>query len=171
MEFNFIVGDKERKFSADEKDGLWVATVGETAFEAQVVSIGPNGFRIVSGGKAFLVYVAENEGKYYVSMGGRQYSIARASGAPKRKSTVGGALKGEEIVAAPMPGVIVKVAVTEGEAVKADAVLVVVESMKMENNIRTQGEARVKRVHVKAGDSVNFGSPLVELEPVSKQPA
>jgi len=168
MEFSFVVGGKEEKLSAEEKEGLWLATIGESTFEAEVVAIGPNAFRIVCAGKSFVTYVAENEGKYHVSVGGRQYSIARASGAAKHKSAVGGALTGEEIVAAPMPGVIVKVAVTEGEVVKADAVLVVVESMKMENNIRAQGEARVKRVHVKPGDSVNFGSPLVELEPVSK---
>jgi biotin carboxyl carrier protein len=171
MEFSFIIGDKEEKLSVEEKEGLWRAAVGDTAFEAEVVPIGPNAFRVVSGGKSFVTYVAENEGKYHVSVGGRQYSIARASGAAKRRSTAGGALKDEEIVAAPMPGVIVKVPVAEGEVVKADAVLVVVESMKMENNIRAQGEARVKRVRVKQGDSVNFGSPLVELEPVSKQSA
>jgi len=170
MEFNFVIGDKEQKLNVEEKEGLWSGAVGETAFEAEIVPIGPNAFRIVSEGKSFVTYAAENDGKFYVSLGGRQFAIARASAA-KRRSTAGGALKGEEVVAAPMPGVIVKVPVTEGEVVKADAVLVVVESMKMENNIRAQGEARVKRVHVKQGDSVNFGSPLVELEPVSKPPA
>ncbi len=169
MEFRFVINDKEEKLTVEEKEGLWLATVGDAAFEAEVVPIGPNAFRIVSEGKSFVTYVAENEGKYHVSIGGRQCSIARA--AAKRRSTAGGALKGEEVVAAPMPGVIVKVPVAEGEVVKADAVLVVVESMKMENNIRAQGEARVKRVHVKQGDSVNFGSPLVELEPVSAQSA
>ena len=169
MEFSFIVDDREEKLTVEEKDGLWLASVGEASFEAEVVPISSNAFRIVSGGKSFVTYVAENEGKYHVSIGGRQYSIARAAGAAKRRSAARGALKGEEVVAAPMPGVIVKVPVVEGEVVKADAVLVVVESMKMENNIRAQGEARVKRVHVKQGDSVNFGSPLVELEPVTKQ--
>ncbi|MBN1504495.1 MAG: hypothetical protein JW952_05505 [Candidatus Eisenbacteria bacterium] len=171
MEFNFVVGDREEKLIAEEKEGLWSCTVGDAAFEAEVVRVGPNSFRIVSGGKSFVTYAAEQDGKFYISLGGRQYSVARTSGAAKRRSAVGGALKGEEVVAAPMPGVIVKVPVTEGEVVAADAVLVVVESMKMENNIRAQGEARVKRVHVKAGDSVNFGSALVELEPVSKQSA
>jgi len=171
MEFSFIIDGKEEKLVVEEKEGLWLATSGEATFEAEVVPIGPNAFRIVVEGKSYVTYAAENEGKYHVSAGGRQYSIARAAGAAKRRSTAGGALTGEEVVAAPMPGVIVKVPVTEGEVVKADAVLVVVESMKMENNIRAQGEARVKRVHVKQGDSVNFGSPLVELEPVPKQSA
>ncbi len=167
MELNFLLGEREEKLSAEEKDGLWQAKFGDSSVEAEVVPIGPNAFRIVVEGKSFVTYVAENEGKYYISLEGRQYALSRVTGAAKRRSTVKGALKGEELVAAPMPGLIVKVPVAEGDVVGAEQVLVVVESMKMENNIRAHGEARVKRVHVKPGDSVNFGSPLVELEPAS----
>jgi biotin carboxyl carrier protein len=171
MELNFVLGDREEKLSVEEKDGLWLARFGDRVIEAEVVPVGLNAFRIALAGESAVTYVAENEGTYYVFMRGRQYSMVRATSEVKRKSAVGDALKGEELVAAPMPGVIVKVPVSEGDVVAAEQVLVVVESMKMENNIRAHGEARVKRVHVKPGDSVNFNSPLVELEPVSPQSA
>jgi biotin carboxyl carrier protein len=168
MEFQFVVGEKEEKFSIEEKDGLWLVKFDDGTLEAEVVRIAPNTFWINASGKSFVAYAAENEGKSYVSVAGRQYCITKPTAGAKRKSGIGETLRTEEVVGAPMPGVIVNVPVGEGEVVKAGQVLVVVESMKMENNIRAVSEARVKRVHVKAGDSVNFGSPLVELEPVSK---
>ena len=168
MEFEFVVGDREEKFSIEEKDGLWFVKFDDQTVEAEVVPISPNTFWIDASGQSFVAYAAENEGKSYVSVAGREYCITKPASGARRKSGIGGTLKTEEIVGAPMPGVIVKVSVSEGEVVKADQVLVVVESMKMENNIRARGEALVRRVHVKAGDSVNFGSPLVELGPVSQ---
>lgn len=168
MEFKFVVGEKEEKFSIEDKDGLWFVKFDDGALEAEVVPITPNTFWIRTSDKSFVAYAAENGGKSYVSVAGRQYCISKPTPGARRKAGIGETLKTEEVVGAPMPGVIVKVSVCEGEVVKAGQVLVVVESMKMENNIRAGSEARVKRVHVKAGDSVNFGSPLVELEPVSK---
>jgi len=167
MDFEFLVGEKEEKLSFEEKDGTYLVKLGDTEFQAEVFPVAPNVFWITSSEKSFVVYAAKNEGKYYVFVEGQQYCIEKPSAQVRRK-TSGGAVKAEEVVGAPMPGVIVKVPVSEGDVVKADEVLVVVESMKMENDIRAHGEARIKAVHVKAGDSVNFGSPLVELEPVSE---
>jgi biotin carboxyl carrier protein len=168
MDFEFLIGEKEEKLSLEEKDGVCLARFGNTELEAEVVSVSPNMFWVTSSGRSFVVYAAKNEGKYYVFVEGREFCIEKPSAELRRRAKAGGALKAEEVIGAPMPGVIVKVPVSEGDVLKAEDVLVVVESMKMENDVRAQGRARVKKVHVKAGDSVKFGSPLVELEPVSE---
>jgi biotin carboxyl carrier protein len=168
MDFEFLIGEKEETLSLEEKDGLCLARFGDTELRAEVFPVSSNMFWITSSGQSFVVYAAKNEGKYYVFVRGQQFCIEKPSTELRRRAKAGGALKAEEIVGAPMPGVIVKVPVSEGDVVKAEEVLVVVESMKMENDIRASGDARVKKVHVKSGDSVNFGSPLVELEPVSE---
>jgi biotin carboxyl carrier protein len=67
------------------------------------------------------------------------------------------------VVAAPMPGLVVRVEVTEGQRVEAGAGLVVVEAMKMENELRAPGPGVVTRVHVAAGEAVEKGAPLVTL--------
>ena len=67
-------------------------------------------------------------------------------------------------VAAPMPGRIVSVAVAAGERVRADAVLVVLEAMKMEHSIRAPADAAVAAVHCAVGDRVDEGVELVSLE-------
>ncbi len=73
-----------------------------------------------------------------------------------------GAIAGAHVTA-PMPGKIVKVAVSEGDAVEEHALLVVLEAMKMEHRIEAPAAAGVKAVLVKEGQIVAAGTPLVEL--------
>lgn len=70
------------------------------------------------------------------------------------------------VVRAPMPGMVVRVAVTAGQEVEAGAGLVVVEAMKMENELRASRKGVVERVHVSAGQKVEKGEVLVTLKAV-----
>jgi biotin carboxyl carrier protein len=69
------------------------------------------------------------------------------------------------VVKAPMPGLVVRVEVTVGESVEAGAALVVVEAMKMENELRAPQRGVVEQVHVSAGQRVEKGATLVTLTP------
>ena len=75
-----------------------------------------------------------------------------------RKPAGGGVIK------APMPGLVVRVEVAVGQAVAAGAGLVVVEAMKMENELRAAHACVVAQVHVAAGDKVEKGQVLVTLQ-------
>ena len=66
-----------------------------------------------------------------------------------------------DAVTAPMPGTILKVNVTNGQAVKAGQVLVVLEAMKMENEIMAPKDGTITQVAVSKGASVDTGAPLV----------
>ena len=68
-----------------------------------------------------------------------------------------------EAVTAPMPGNILKVNVTQGQAVKAGTVLVVLEAMKMENEIMAPADGTVTQVLVSKGSTVDTGAPLVVI--------
>jgi biotin carboxyl carrier protein len=67
-------------------------------------------------------------------------------------------------VRAPMPGRVVRVPVVPGQAVEARQAVVVVEAMKMENELRAPRAGIVRALHVQAGDSVDAGQLLVELD-------
>ncbi len=69
------------------------------------------------------------------------------------------------VVKAPMPGLVVRVEVIVGQEVSQGAGLVVVEAMKMENELRAQTRGVVEQIHVAAGDRVEKGAPLVTLGP------
>lgn len=66
---------------------------------------------------------------------------------------------------APMPGLVVRVNVEPGDVVTAGQGIVVMEAMKMENELRASGAGRVKAVRAKVGEAVDKGTVLVELEP------
>ena len=72
-------------------------------------------------------------------------------------------MAGGEAVNAPMPGNIVKINVKAGDAVKAGDVLVVLEAMKMENEIMAPRDGTVAQVVTQKGAKVETGSPLVVL--------
>jgi glutaconyl-CoA/methylmalonyl-CoA decarboxylase subunit gamma len=71
---------------------------------------------------------------------------------------------GERPVPAPMPGKILAVNVVPGDAVAAGTVLLILEAMKMENDILAPGDGKVKVVKVQNGDTVNTGDLMIVLE-------
>ncbi|MDR2671066.1 MAG: biotin/lipoyl-binding protein [Oscillospiraceae bacterium] len=68
-----------------------------------------------------------------------------------------------EVVSSPMPGTVMSVKVTAGQAVKKGTVLVVFEAMKMENEILASRDASVGQVFVAQGASIDTGTPLLTL--------
>ena len=113
--------------------------------------------------------------KYKVTLNGRTYEVEVEAGkamlldeyeaivpaaapAPAAAAPVAG-----DAVTAPMPGNILKVNVTPGQAVKEGDVLVVLEAMKMENEILAPKACTVKQVLVSKGSTVDTGATLVVL--------
>jgi len=84
-------------------------------------------------------------------------SVAPAAPAPTP------APAGEGVVTSPMPGKILRILVKEGESVKTGQGLVVLEAMKMENEIPAPKDGVVKKILIKEGDTVDTGQPLIEL--------
>jgi biotin carboxyl carrier protein len=75
-------------------------------------------------------------------------------------------VEGENVVASPMPGKIVKVPVSVGETVTSGQTLVVVEAMKMQSEFKATGEKRITEILVKEGDTVNAHQVMIKLEPI-----
>ncbi|RPI10882.1 MAG: biotin/lipoyl-binding protein [Zetaproteobacteria bacterium] len=92
-------------------------------------------------------------------------SVAAPTAAPARPpasvTTVRG---GDRTVPAPMPGKILAVKVVAGDTVARGDVLMILEAMKMENDILAPMEGAVKSVHVQAGDTVNTGDVLLVMQ-------
>jgi glutaconyl-CoA/methylmalonyl-CoA decarboxylase subunit gamma len=77
-----------------------------------------------------------------------------------RKGSAGGA---ERVIKSPMPGRVVKVLVAKGDSVQTGQGLLVLEAMKMENEVKTKTAGTVAEVHVKAGSAVEGNAKLVTL--------
>jgi biotin carboxyl carrier protein len=106
-------------------------------------------------------------GDFDVHLDGRTIPVqirpAGAFGRPK-KAGHGAQGAGPQRVVAPMPGKVVRVLVKPGDEVKARQGLVVVEAMKMENELRAARDGRVRDVAVKEGQSVDAGAVLLTVE-------
>jgi glutaconyl-CoA/methylmalonyl-CoA decarboxylase subunit gamma len=89
----------------------------------------------------------------------RPTSLERAATAAPR-----GGVVGEGVVKAPLPGAILAVKVAVGETVSAGQVLVLLEAMKMENEIASPIDGHVRDVRVAAGDAVGLGDVLCVVE-------
>ena len=99
--------------------------------------------------------VALRDGTFEVTL----VAAARGAIAPHRK-----AANGPAKVSAPMPGKIVRVVAAAGQEVRAGECLVVMEAMKMENEIRSPRGGRIKDVLVKEGQAVESGALLILVE-------
>jgi len=84
-----------------------------------------------------------------------------APAAPQRP--VATAASGDDAVVSPLPGVIMKINVSEGDTVKTGQTVVILEAMKMENEVRAHKDGKISEVCVKNGDSVIEGAALVKI--------
>ena len=93
------------------------------------------------------------------------YAPAQAAPAPAAAAPAAAAVTvaAGEVVAAPMPGNILSVNVAQGAAVKSGDILVILEAMKMENEILAPRDGTVAQVVVSKGATVDTGAPLVVL--------
>ena len=89
-------------------------------------------------------------------------AVAAAPEAPAAAPAAGVTAAGE-VVTAPMPGNILKVSVTSGQAVKEGDLLVILEAMKMENEIFAPCAGTVSQVLVQKGATVDTGAPMVVI--------
>jgi acetyl/propionyl-CoA carboxylase alpha subunit len=99
-----------------------------------------------------------------LSLGGRTYSVSRETADADRPASAGGR-GGDGRLEAPMPGSIIAVNVVEGDRVRSGQALVVLESMKMHNEITAPHDGVVRKVNCRVGEQVGFGHVLVEIGP------
>jgi pyruvate carboxylase subunit B len=134
-------------------------------------------FQIVTNGKAYDVEIANvgsSDKALLVVVDGREYNVfldVETAGEPPKKATPGAGkgkkgrgITGKSVITPPMPGRIVDVKVKEGDTVKSGDLLLVLEAMKMQNEIRAQADGVVKSILVSSGDSVELDDVLIVID-------
>ncbi len=118
--------------------------------------------RLEFDGQTHPLWVARHGDEVFVHHAGRTHRVAAINSLERAAREAIGA-GGADAVIAPMPGVVVEVAVTPGERVEAGAVLLTIESMKLQTPILAPHEGRVDEVVFEAGQSFDKGVVLVRL--------
>lgn len=148
----------------DEKRVTIDGKMYEVDFEA--VS-GQPVYSLIVGGKSHEAYIQEGEEDWQVLLRGRLYPVKVEDEREKRlRAAAGGGVAegGEYHLKAPMPGLVVSIAVDEGQEVKKGQVLLILESMKMQNELKSPRDGVVNRIKVKAGESVEQKQALLSVE-------
>ena len=116
--------------------------------------------------RSFTADVAAKDDIYTVVCEGKSFRLqlldARRALRPGEESS--GSRKGDKEVRAVMPGKVVDVLITVGDEVSKDQGVLIVEAMKMENEVRTSASGKVKEIRVSPGQAVESGELLVVLE-------
>jgi|YNPBryBLVA2012_1023415.scaffolds.fasta_scaffold22473_2 biotin carboxyl carrier protein len=110
--------------------------------------------------------IQEAEGSYQVLVRGILYTVQVTDEREQRLAKAHAVFapdSGEIVLRAPMPGLIIDVLVSPGQEVSAGQTLVILESMKMQNELKTPRAGRVHAVSVRAGDSVEQSKTLVTI--------
>jgi len=126
-------------------DQIWAGTFDGKEMAVQVRTI-KNGFALAWRG-------VETKAQVYTEA---EATLAKLM--PEKKSADSG-----KQVLCPMPGLVISIAVKEGQEVKAGEQLAIVEAMKMENVLRAERDATVKKIHVKPGDSLAVDAVILEF--------
>jgi len=166
MELELKIEDQIHKLQVEFKEGHYHINLDGNEHLVDSSIISDHCLSLLVNGKTFTVYLAEANGKKYLSVAGEQFLIEETTSENVAGSGADSSGIAEEPVAAsPMPGKVVKILVSKGDKVEKGQGLVIVEAMKMENEIKSPVKGTVEKVNFKPGDLVDAAQPIVEIEP------
>lgn len=125
-------------------------------------------FTLLINNRSFEAHVSEEDDEFHVMIQGTLYTAEVVDEREKRLREAGGesdSSSGEFILQAPMPGLVVEVGVKEGDEVEQGDVLVILESMKMQNELKAPRPGKISAVHISKGDSVEKRDEMLVLAP------
>ena len=131
---------------------------------ASIFEVEPGIFSVLVGGRSYEAKVVAGGDGYYVDLGGHRSSIEVRDPRTYVRRAAAGAGEGRQNVNAPMPGKVIRVLVTVDQEVEAGAGLVVVEAMKMQNEMKAPRAGRVVQISAREGDTVTAGQTLAVIE-------
>jgi biotin carboxyl carrier protein len=137
---------------------------GASEQSAQVETPEPGVYSVLLDGRSFDAFVEERPEGLVVTIDGHRFEVAAHDPRQWTARSRDGAAGGARSIASPMPGKVVRVLVAEGDQVGAGQGLVVVEAMKMQNELKAPGDGRVVSVAAREGATVAAGEVLVTLE-------
>ena len=148
----------------DNSGRAGIESVAQPNPQIDAIAVGGGAYSVLLGGMAFEVQVVPGAHGLSVLCRGLEFQASvRDPRAWRRGASRGQEAEGRQQVVAPMPGKVIRVLVTAGETVKARQGLVVVEAMKMQNEIRAPKNGVVDRVFVREGQAVTSGESLVSI--------
>jgi biotin carboxyl carrier protein len=166
MNYVATIGNREVKITVEEVGvARYMVRGDEKEYLVDAHQVQGSVWSILYGTNSFEVDVQRKGDDYEVLIGGDCHKFTLMNEQLKALSRAGGkAAAGKALVISPMPGKVVKLLVNEGEEVQSDQGVIVVEAMKMENELKSAVAGKVKEIFVKEGEIVESGTKLLLVE-------
>jgi len=139
-------------------------TIGEKEYNVRYQAISDNYFHLIMNGKATEVFVARGEQGKHIFINGRTFLVQDEDQLLARRARHRGPEETPGEITPPMPSVVIRILVEEGEYVKRGQGLIVVSAMKMQTILRAPSDGRVKKINTSIDAKVAPGDILVEIE-------
>ncbi|HVM74905.1 MAG TPA: biotin/lipoyl-containing protein [Candidatus Saccharimonadales bacterium] len=156
------LGARTRVVELERQGSGYSVKIDGVPVNADAMQIAPNTISVLLDGQAFEVHVTPSlDGTIKLQSGPHEFMAElRDPRAWQGRKHGASEVEGRQQILAPMPGKVIRLLVNVGDEVEAGQGLVVVEAMKMQNEIRSPKTGKVERLQVKEGQAVNAGEVL-----------
>lgn len=173
MYFEAELKGKKYKVDVVEQKNMWRVSLQEENKDWKHFDISKNDYKqaeqyisFLFGGKSYLIDVIGQDTEYTVFTRNsfRTIKVFNDEMLLHESLKKGGGFGGDQELKSGMPGKIIEIFAKEGDVVKANKPLLIMEAMKMENEMRASRDVKIKEIRVKQGDSVESGAVLIKFE-------
>ncbi len=165
MKLKAVIGEREEELLLKLEDGRVQAEIGDRVYTLDVRETAPDSYLFFLNTNVHECRVDQRASAFDVSIHGRSYAVTIVD--PKRLRSGQDSDRhqhGAAEILAPMPGKVVRVHLQAGDAVEKGAGVIVVEAMKMQNEMKSPRAGVLVSINVKPGDTVNAGDVLAVIE-------
>ena len=164
MTYDVVIDGKSYRLELNQVDGRWMCRLDEREIEVDAVLVRPDVLSLRIGNRAYEVKCERVAGELYLWVGSTRFAAEVRDPRSLRGRMRALDDSGPKKLTASMPGKIVRILVTQGAEVEAGAGVVVVEAMKMQNEIKSPKKGTVLKILVTQGAAVNAGDVLAIVE-------
>jgi biotin carboxyl carrier protein len=164
MTYDVVIDGKSYRLELDYRDGRWMCRLDGREIEVDAVLVRPDVLSLRIGNKAYEVKCELAAGELHLCVGSTPFVVEVRDPRSLRGRMRAVDDSGPKRLTAPMPGKIVRVLVSQGAEIEAGAGVLVVEAMKMQNEIKSPKKGTVLKILVTQGAAVNAGDVLAIVE-------
>ena len=166
MTYDVVVDGKSHQLELTQGEKTWQCKIDGQLMEVDATLTARDVLSVLVGGKAYEIKRERSlQGELHMVIGSARYAVdVQDPRSLRTRRAIAGAEAGPQKLKAPMPGKIVRVLVQEKQEVKQGQGIVVMEAMKMQNEMKSPKDGRVQKILTAEGSAVNAGDTLAIIE-------
>jgi biotin carboxyl carrier protein len=165
MTYEVTIGEKIYMVDVVRAEPGWQCRLDGKDFPLDVSAVGPTVLSLLVNGRSYEVKKEKNGAETQIAVGHQRFTAAvrdpRSLRSRRSRESAG---HGVKKLNAPMPGKVVRILAAEGTSVEAGQGVLVIEAMKMQNELKSPKKGIVKKIYARVGAAVEAGQPLAEVE-------